>query len=137
MMSRTGSTSSASTQLQLEQTDLDTDEEMGADRNSLAENIDNRKQNKKKDHYGQCSRAATPVSKLLTDDAEGEKMIKSSSFDNLQEAFKRSLKLNGRMVEIKSCQARYDTSPNTLLYHSQGKYGSSRISIPVTFRNGY
>lgn len=136
-MSRTGSTSSTSTQLQLEHTDLDTDEEMGADRNSLPESIDNRKQSKKKDHYGQSSRAATPVSKLLTDDAEAEKMIRSSSFDNLQEAFKRSLKLNGRMVEIKSCHAGYHTRPNTLFYPSQGKCGSSRISIPVTFRNGY
>jgi hypothetical protein len=41
------------------------------------------------------------------------------------------------MVEIKSCHARYDTWPNTDFYPSQGKYGSSRISIPVTFRNGY
>ncbi|CAO3662730.1 unnamed protein product [Umbelopsis ramanniana] len=93
-MSRTGSSSSASTQLQLEQTDLDTDDEMGADRHSLTDSVDNRKQGKKKDQHAQHSRAATPVSKFFQDDSTGEKMIRSSSFDNLQEAFKRSLKLN-------------------------------------------
>jgi hypothetical protein len=95
-MSRTGSSSSASTQLQLEQTDLDTDDEMGADRHSLTDSVDNRKQGKKKDQHGQHSRAATPVSKFFQDDSTGEKMIRSSSFDNLQETFKRSLKLNGK-----------------------------------------
>jgi hypothetical protein len=95
-MSRTGSTSSASTQLQLEHTDLDTDDEFGTDKISGAESIDNRKPGKKKDPHAQSSRAATPVAKFVHDDAAGEKMIRSSSFDNLQEAFKRSLKLNGK-----------------------------------------
>lgn len=95
MMSRTGSTSSASTQHLLDHTDLDTDEEMGTDRISVHEGTENRKQHKKKENYVPISRAATPVSKLMNDEQEGEKMIHSSSFDNLQEAFKRSLKLNG------------------------------------------
>jgi hypothetical protein len=94
MMSRTGSASSASTQWHLDHSDLDTDEE-AADGKSITEVGDNRKQSKKKESHIPNSRAGTPVSKLLGEDHEGEKMIKSSSFDNLQEAFKRSLKLNG------------------------------------------
>jgi hypothetical protein len=86
-MSRTASTSSASVHhFQLDHSDLDTDEELG-DRNSINE-----------PHIP--SRAATPVSKLLGEDQEREKLVTSSSFDNLQDAFKRSLKLNGQYASI-------------------------------------
>lgn len=99
-MSRTGSSSSASTQLHLDHSDLDTDDEMAAERKSITDATDNRKQSKKKDSHLPSSRAATPGSKLLSEDHDGEKMIKSSSFDNLQEAFKRSLKVNGEYQHI-------------------------------------
>ncbi|CAM0142758.1 unnamed protein product [Umbelopsis sp. WA50703] len=92
VMSRTASTSSASVHhFQLDHSDLDTDEELG-DRNSINEPSELRKQKKKESHIP--SRAATPVSKLLGEDQEREKLVTSSSFDNLQDAFKRSLKLN-------------------------------------------
>jgi hypothetical protein len=97
-MSRTASTSSASVHhFQLDHSDLDTDEELG-DRNSINEPPELRKQKKKESHIP--SRAATPVSKLLGEDQEREKLVTSSSFDNLQDAFKRSLKLNGQYASI-------------------------------------